>query len=106
MMKTCTASHLAGAFTDGATVLDVREPDEYVRGHVPGAMLIPLGELPRRTSEVPRRGPVYVICASGRRSMAAADILEAAGMEAISVDGGTDEWIAQGHDYVTGPRAR
>ena len=105
-MKTCTSAHLASAYVDGATVVDVREPDEYIRGHVPGAVLIPLGELERRTVEVPRRGPVYVICASGKRSRTGAGILELAGIDAVSVDGGTDGWIAAGREYVTGPRAR
>lgn len=103
-MKTCTFSHLAGAY--GAVVVDVREPDEYVRGHVPGAVLIPLGQLPHRVNEVPRSGPVYVICASGKRSRTAASVLEAAGIDAISVEGGTDGWISAGREYVTGPGAR
>lgn len=105
-MKTCTFAHLAGAYADGAVVVDVREPDEYVRGHVPGAVLIPLGQLPHRVNEVPRSGPVYVICASGKRSRTAASVLEAAGIDAISVEGGTDGWISAGREYVTGPRAR
>jgi rhodanese-related sulfurtransferase len=105
-MKTCDHSELAGAYANGATVVDVREPHEYVRGHVPGAVLIPLGDLPRRTHELPRRGPVYVICGSGRRSLTGASTLEAVGLEAISVDGGTDGWIAAGRPYVTGPRSR
>ena len=101
-MKTCTFSQLAGACADGATVVDVREPDEYV----PGAVLIPLGQLPHRTNEVPRSSRVFVICASGRRSRTGASVLEAAGIDAISVEGGTDGWIADGREYVTGPRAR
>lgn len=105
-MKTCDLSQLAVAYADGATVVDVREPHEYVRGHVPGALLIPLGELPRRTGDVPRRGPVYVICASGKRSRSGAEVLQSAGVEAISVDGGTDGWIADGREYVTGSRSR
>lgn len=105
-MKTCDLSHLSGAYANGATVVDVREPHEYVRGHVPGAVLIPLGELPDRTDELPKRSPVYVICASGKRSRTGAAILEAAGYDAISVDGGTDGWISEGHEYVTGPRMR
>ncbi|SDB82559.1 Rhodanese-related sulfurtransferase [Raineyella antarctica] len=105
-MKTCDYSHLAGAYATGATLIDVREPHEYEQGHVPGAVLIPLGELTRRTDELPRRGPVYVICASGKRSLSGASILQAAGFDAVSVDGGTSGWIAEGREYVTGPRSR
>src|ERR1700694_617661 len=52
-------------------LLDVREPWEYQQGHVPGAQLIPLGELEQRVSEVPRDRPVLAICPSGPRSLAA-----------------------------------
>ena len=53
-------------------LLDVREPWEYLAGHVPGATLIPLGELEQRVSEVPRDREVLTICHSGQRSLAAA----------------------------------
>jgi len=43
---------LAGAVRGGATIIDAREPGEYVAGHVPGAMLIPMGQLPGRTAEL------------------------------------------------------
>src|SRR5438132_1446286 len=52
-------------------LLDVREPWEYQEGHVPGAQLIPLGELEQRVNEVPRDRPVLAICHSGQRSLAA-----------------------------------
>jgi rhodanese-related sulfurtransferase len=56
---------LAGAVEAGATIVDVREPSEYVTGHVPGAMLIPMGQLPGRVAELDRGSPVYVVCAHG-----------------------------------------
>ncbi len=105
-MKTCQIPELAGAYAAGATVVDVREPEEYVGGHVPGALLIPLGDLPGRIHEVPRSGPVYVVCASGQRSRSGVELLEQAGFEAISLEGGTNGWIAAGRDYVTGPHSR
>lgn len=65
----------AAAHADGAFVVDVREPFEYVGGHVPGARLVPVGQLPSRVRELPRDERVYVICASGNRSRAMTDYL-------------------------------
>lgn len=84
------------------TVIDVREPDEYAKGHVPGAHLIPMRELARRISEIPKVAPVFVICASGNRSLAMADLLRSAGFDALSVSGGTQGWIRSGHDIERG----
>ena len=47
-----TVDELAAAVQQGATVVDVREPSEYVRGHVPGAVLMPMGQLPSRVDEL------------------------------------------------------
>lgn len=78
-------------------LLDVREPWEYQAGHVPGAQLIPLGELEQRVKEVPRDRPVLAICHSGQRSLAAAGYLQQLGYPSVSnVDGGTAAWIERG----------
>ncbi len=95
---------LAAAHADGAVVVDVREPHEYLAGHVPSARLIPAGELRARVHELPRRQRVHVICASGSRSAAAADWLTQAGFDAASVAGGTEAWRRAGHPVVSGPR--
>ena len=94
----------AAAQADGAAVIDVREPVEYVGGHVPGAILMPMGQLPSRTGELDRSRPVYVICASGNRSGAMTDYLRNAGFDARSVAGGTSGWISAGRPVVTGTR--
>lgn len=101
-MRECTLDDLQRALGVGATVVDVREPGEYASGHVPGALHIPMGELPRRLVEVPREGTVYVICASGNRSRTSADQLETAGYDAYSVAGGTAGWIQLGRPVVRG----
>ncbi|MEV7236640.1 rhodanese-like domain-containing protein [Streptomyces sp. NPDC051020] len=93
----------AAAWAEGALVLDVREPDEYRAGHVPGARLAPLSVLAAAAGEVPRGRPVYVICASGNRSQWAAERLAAVGAGAVSVAGGTSGWARTGHPLVTGP---
>jgi len=90
------------AHAAGATVLDVRNPDEYVTAHVAGAVLIPLSELAARQAEIPAGDPLYVICAVGGRSLAAAKALVDAGYPAVSVVGGTNGWIQRGWSIVTG----
>ena len=82
-------------------MLDVRNPDEYVDGHVPGAVLLPLPELGERWEEVPE-GEVLVICKSGARSATAVKALNGAGRTTINVAGGTMAWIDAGHPVVTG----
>lgn len=94
------------AHASGATVLDVRNPDEYDQAHVPGAVLIPLGELAARQDEIPDADPLFVICAVGGRSLAAARALVEAGYRAVSVAGGTNGWIEQGGPVITGSSPR
>jgi rhodanese-related sulfurtransferase len=79
-------------------LLDVREPWEYRAGHVPGAQLIPLGELEERIKEVPRDRPILAICHSGQRSLAAAGYLLQLGYADVSnVEGGTAAWIERSY---------
>lgn len=90
----------------GARVIDVREPDEYVEAHVPGVELIPLGTLPDALDRLAGHdGSLYVICRSGARSLRAADYLNANGIDAVSVAGGTMAWVQRGLDYETGEDA-
>ncbi len=95
----------AAAHADGALVIDVREPYEYVAGHVPGARLVPLGRLPHHIGELPAGEPVYVICASGNRSWTAAEFLIQRGIDARSVLDGTGGWAARGLPVVRGMQA-
>lgn len=92
------------ALAELATLIDVRRPDEYEAGHVPGAQLIPLAEVPDRLGEIPTGGPVYVICRTGSRSLRATEFLVAEGVDATNVGGGTKAWIESGREVVTGPR--
>jgi rhodanese-related sulfurtransferase len=92
----------AAAHAAGAVLLDVRNTDEYEEKHVAGAVLIPLGELAARQEEIPEGDPLYVICAAGGRSLAAAKALADAGYPAVSVAGGTNGWEAAGRPVGTG----
>ena len=86
----------------GAVVVDVRQPDEYEDGHVPGARLIPLPEVPTRVDEVPQDETVLLICGSGGRSRRAAEFLRARGRDAVNVAGGTRAWVESGRDVIRG----
>ena len=86
----------AAGVPDGAWLLDVREQDEWVAGHAPGARHIPLGELGARAAEVPQDQDIYVICRSGARSGRAAQALAGAGWTAFNVAGGMQDWAAAG----------
>ncbi len=88
----------------GAFILDVREPDEWISGHISGAVLIPLGELPDRIKEVPSDQKIVVVCRSGNRSAQGRDVLINAGYTRVtSMNGGVNTWSAKGYPLVTGP---
>jgi rhodanese-related sulfurtransferase len=87
----------------GAFILDVREPSEWVQFHIPGATLIPLGDLPNRLSEVPKDRQVVVVCRTGHRSAQGRDILLKAGYTKVtSMAGGVTDWQAQGLPIAKG----
>lgn len=86
----------------GTHVVDVRETDEYLEGHVPGAVLIPLSELQDRVDDVPSDGPVLLICKSGARSARACEYLEGFGRDVTNVGGGTMAWMRSGREVVPG----
>ncbi|MBI4346642.1 MAG: MBL fold metallo-hydrolase [Elusimicrobia bacterium] len=76
-------------------ILDVREPDEYTGdlGHIPGSVLIPLGQLEDRFGEVPKDKTIVAVCKSGRRSARAAELLMAKGFrDAYTMTGGMQAW--------------
>lgn len=77
----------------GATPLDVREPNVLSEGHIPGAIRIPLGELPRRVHEVSVGRPIVAYCGHGERAASAVSLLERAGHELLfNINGGVEAW--------------
>ncbi len=79
-------------------ILDVRTPEEYVSGHVPGSKNIPLGEIGGRHSELHGFDKIFVYCQAGRRSQVAAMTLESLGFKNIICIStfGMGHWIASG----------
>lgn len=91
-----TVADLAGN-PDGLVVLDVRGLTEWEAGHMPGALHIPLAELPERLAEVPHDHPIAVHCQGGGRSAIAASLLQAKGLnEVANIAGGFGAWTAAG----------
>jgi rhodanese-related sulfurtransferase len=85
--------------TEGAQIVDVREPSEWTEtGVPPDAVLIPLGELQDRAlDELKAERPVYVICRSGNRSRTGSEILVGLGFTQVyNVEGGIRAWMGAG----------
>jgi rhodanese-related sulfurtransferase len=90
----------AALHAQGVKVLDVRTPEEYSQGRVPGAILVPISELSESHPmivDLTKSEPVYVVCHSGGRSARAADTLASLGFVAVNVTGGTTAWMAKGY---------
>lgn len=73
-------------------LIDVREADEVATGIIPGAVHIPLGEIPERTAELDQSKPYIMICKAGGRSARAVQFLEAEGYDVTNMTGGMMEW--------------
>lgn len=75
--------------TAGAVLVDVRTPEEYRDGHVPGSINVPLQQIEDIELEVAEKGtPLYVYCRSGARSRQAAALLKEMGYEDVHNIGG------------------
>lgn len=86
-----------------ALVIDVREPEEFASGHVPGAVNVPQADLAGWQRTAPRDRDLLVICQSGGRSRHAAQFLAQIGVERVAtVAGGTQAWADAGNPLVTG----
>ena len=83
-------------------ILDVRQPEEYRRGHIAGARLIPLGDLDRRLKDLPIDTDILCVCASGSRSGAATRQLNSAGLKALNLRGGMMGWQRAGYPVKKG----
>ena len=83
----------ATAPADRPFLLDVRTPQEFEKGHIPGAVNIPVDELRSRVSEVPQDRPVAAYCQVGQRGYLATRILCQSGYEANNIGGGYKAWL-------------
>ncbi|SOC57527.1 rhodanese-like domain-containing protein [Ornithinimicrobium cerasi] len=82
---------------DDALVIDVREHDEWIAGHAPGAVHLPLGDIPARLDELPTTDEsLPIVCRSGGRSGRAVQWLVQQGFDVVNVEGGMKAWHASG----------
>lgn len=87
------AAELQGDGDGGALIVDVREPNEFAQARVEGAVLLPLGYLNTRFSELPRDRQLLMLCRTGSRSANATRFLNQQGYEnAVNVSGGIVAW--------------
>jgi rhodanese-related sulfurtransferase len=84
-----------------AVLLDVREDDEWQRGHAPGARHIPMGDVPARMAEIDTEAQLYVICHVGGRSQRVSQYLANNGYRPVNVAGGMLAWAGAGRPVVT-----
>lgn len=82
--------------SSGVTILDVRQPEEYESGHIPGAKLIPLPDISKRLDEIDGKKPAIVYCAIGGRSRIAAQMLAGKGFDNVyNLTGGFKSWTGE-----------
>ena len=87
------------------TLLDVRPPEEYAAGHIPGALSVPLPELAKRLSELPKRREVVAYCRGPYCVLAveAVKLLRARGFRAVRLEDGVLDWAARGLEVEAKP---
>jgi rhodanese-related sulfurtransferase len=87
-------------------IIDVRQPDEYARGHIPGAKLIPLFTLlaqPRELLQEYAGKKILFVCQVGQRSALACEMAAAVGLsELYNLEGGTERWAQTGNPIEIG----
>jgi adenylyltransferase/sulfurtransferase len=89
----------------GAQLIDVREPWEWAIAHIPGATLIPVGDVPSRTSEIDPNRMVIVQCATGVRSARIVEVLQRAGYTRVAnLAGGIVDWANRQYPTESGGR--
>lgn len=91
--------------SDYPYLVDVRSPEEFSSGHIPGSVNVPLDTLRRAAEELKAYPRVVLVCAKGKRSLQAAEILESLGIHRTEVvEGGTEAWKAEGRPLAASPR--
>lgn len=98
-IKSIDPAQAQAMFRQGTLILDVREPHEYAEAHAPGSLLVPLGQIPVRANEFRafENRPIILICRSGKRSGAAAEMLAQMGFKSVyNVQGGIIAWEKAG----------
>ena len=99
------ARSMLDADPDNTVVVDVRRDDEWVTGHVSGAIHVPIDDLSDRIDQVPQDKIVLFICAAGVRSGLACEVAASMGYDAenlYNIEDGTPAWISGDHPTTYG----
>lgn len=102
MIGRATVGDVAAALARGETVIDVRTPEEYASGHIPGSRFMPTFAVPLHLSTLPRRRPIYVVCESGARGQQASQYLNERGYNVRNLEGGMGAWRSSGMPVSVG----
>ncbi|MEO8909594.1 MAG: rhodanese-like domain-containing protein [Gemmatimonadaceae bacterium] len=102
MVRQLDAAHAKKATSAGnVQIVDVRGPDEWRRGHIPGAIHIPLAALPDRIGELDPAAPIVLQCKGGGRSAIATSFLQSRGISNVSnLNGGYESWVKDGFEVL------
>ena len=105
MINKIRAEDLANIQARGsAQLIDICSPTEYASGHIPGAINIPMEQISTRIADLRIDSPVVLICKSGQRACATAQLLEASRTDVLVLDGGTRAWKESGGRVVVNTR--
>ena len=105
MVNKITAAELANMQARGsAHLIDICSPTEYAAGHVPGAVNIPMELIGTHIADLRIGVPVVLICKSGQRACATAQLLKARRTDVLVLDGGTRAWRESGGQIVVNTR--
>lgn len=100
-VREAEVSDVPATFDATVVLLDVREDDEWQRGHAAGALHIPMNEVPARIGEIDPAAELFVVCHLGGRSLRVASYLAQNGYAPINVNGGMQAWADAGRALVT-----
>ena len=95
-----TASQAINEISKGAVIIDVREADEFVAGHIEGAITLPLSTITDTYNKIPTDQTIIVNCRSGARSARAVAFLRTVGIPAQNLTGGIIAWTQAGFTLV------
>ncbi len=102
-VREITIDELKIALASGSKVIDVRESDEYLSGHIPTAVHVALGTVPENVERFRDGAEVFLVCQAGGRSMRACEFLHDQGItNVVNVIGGTSGWLALGNPVNMG----
>ena len=89
-----------------AQLIDVRSPSEFVAGHIPGAINIPMDQIESRLADLSSTTPIVLICQMGKRARMTAGLLEPCQLQLSILEGGTSAWMQAGLPIVRSVRSR